>query len=72
MTNINWTKIYTLYKGLWVALKKDEKTVIGSGKTASSALSKALAAGYASPILFKIPKKLQPFVGNSESHGFSI
>jgi len=29
----DWTKIQKKYKGLWVAFAKDEKTVMGSGKT---------------------------------------
>jgi predicted RNase H-like HicB family nuclease len=37
----DWTKIYTKYKGLWVALAADEETVISSGKTAKEALEKA-------------------------------
>jgi predicted RNase H-like HicB family nuclease len=38
---IDWSKIYKKYKGLWVALKNDEKTVVASGKTAKEALNTA-------------------------------
>ena len=38
---IDWTKIYKKYKGLWVALKKDEKTVVASGKTVREVMEKA-------------------------------
>lgn len=37
----DWTKIYKRYKGFWVALDNDEKTVLGSGKTAREALERA-------------------------------
>lgn len=38
---IDWTKIYKNYKGKWVALASDEKTVLGAGETAREALAKA-------------------------------
>lgn len=38
---IDWTHIYKKYKGLWVALKDDEVTVISSGKTLDEAAQKA-------------------------------
>ena len=60
---IDWTKIFQQYKGLWVALKDDEKIVIASGKTAKEAWSKAKEAGFARPILTKMPAKILPYVG---------
>ena len=60
---IDWTPIYKKYKGQWVALKKDEKTVVGNGKTLVAALKKAQAAGYKQPIVFRMPEKIVPFVG---------
>ena len=41
MTAIDWTKICKKYKGLWVGLKDDEKTVIAWGKTVKEAMDKA-------------------------------
>ncbi len=61
--SIDWTKIYTQYKGLWVALKDDEKTVVASGKTAKEALDKATKKGYPEPILTHMPKELVAYVG---------
>ncbi len=52
---IDWTKIYQEYKGKWVALKSDEKTVIGVGRTAKMALEKAKTTGECLPILHKVP-----------------
>jgi hypothetical protein len=60
---IDWTKIFNKYKGLWVALKDDEKTVISSGKTAKEAWDKAKKTGYEKPILTKMPTKIIPYVG---------
>lgn len=60
---INWTNIQKKYKGLWVALAGDEKTVIASGKTASEALEKAKAKSRQMPFLAKMPEKISPFVG---------
>ena len=60
---INWTPIYQKYKGLWVALKEDERTVITYGKDAREVLDKALQTGYDKPIIIKVPKKVQAYVG---------
>ncbi|MDA2921648.1 DUF5678 domain-containing protein [Patescibacteria group bacterium AH-259-L07] len=60
---IDWTKIYKKYKGLWVALEDDEKTVVSSGKTAKEAWEKAQKKGYKMPILTKMPERLIPYVG---------
>jgi len=58
---IDWTKIYKKYKGLWVAFREDEKTVVGTGKTAKLALARAKKKGYARPILMRMPKDLTSF-----------
>lgn len=60
---IDWTKIYKEYRGLWVALLDDEKTVVGSGKTAKEAWEEALRKGYKKPILTRMPEELVTYVG---------
>ncbi|MDP3724046.1 MAG: DUF5678 domain-containing protein [bacterium] len=60
---IDWTKIFQTYKGKWIALKADERTVISSGKTAKEAWEKAQKKGFQKPILSRMPKKLIPYVG---------
>ena len=60
---IDWTNIYKKYKGLWVALKSDEKTVISSGKTAKEAWDVAQKKGFSKPIITKMPPKLISYVG---------
>lgn len=62
---INWTNLQKKYKGLWVALKKDEKTVVASGKTAKEAWNEAQREGYKKPILSRMPEKLVTYVGFS-------
>ncbi len=59
----DWSDLYHQYRGQWVALKNDEKTVVGSGKTAKQALNKAVARGVSEPILTKLPDRLVPYVG---------
>lgn len=60
---IDWVKIYKEYKGSWIALKEDEKTVIASGKTAKEAWEKAKNKGYKRPILTRMPDELVAYVG---------
>lgn len=60
---IDWTKIYKKYKGLWVALKEDEKTVVASGKTAREAWRRAQKKGTEKPILTRMPEKIVTYVG---------
>jgi hypothetical protein len=63
MAAIDWTKIYKKYRGLWVALKKDNKTVIASGQTLKEAIEKAKKKGYKEPILFRVPTEIIPYIG---------
>lgn len=62
---IDWTTIFKKYKGLWVAFAADERTVVGSGKSARAALRAAEERGVRSPILMKMPPKLVSYVGGS-------
>lgn len=61
--SINWTKIYKKYKGMWIALKQDEKTVIASGGNAKAAYAKAIKNGFDNPIISFVPSKITPMVG---------
>ena len=63
--SIDWTKIYEKYKGMWVALKSDEKTVVGSGKTLREAIDEAGRNGYPHPIMTKMPESLVAYVGGA-------
>ncbi len=61
---IDWSRHFKKYKGLWLALKTDEKTVVGSGKTAKEAVAQAAKKGVAKPILTRMPKDLGSYVGS--------
>ena len=60
---IDWTKIFKRYKGLWVALKEDQVTVVASGNTVKDVLTKAKKKGMFDPILFKVPTEILPQIG---------
>lgn len=60
---IDWTKIYKKYRGLWVALLDDGRTVVGRGETLRAALKEADKKGYKSPIVMRVPTKIIPYVG---------
>ncbi len=60
---IDWTKIYKKYRGLWVALLDDEKTVVGSGKSLEKALEEAKKNGYQNPIVMRLPTEILPYIG---------
>lgn len=64
MRGIKWTSIYEKYKGLWVGLKDDEKTVIASGKTVKEVMQKSQKKGYKQPILFRVPTEIIPYIGH--------
>jgi len=63
MKTIDWTKIVSKYKGLWVGFKNDNQTVVATGKTPTEVIKKAKQKGYDQPILFRVPTRLVAFVG---------
>jgi len=60
---IDWTKIYKKYRGLWVALKDDQKTVIAAAGTVKKVMEEAKKKGFDEPILFRVPTKVIPYIG---------
>jgi hypothetical protein len=60
----NWTALFKNYKGLWVALKDDETTVISSGSKLPDVIRQATEKGFSKPILAKIPKKDITYIGS--------
>lgn len=60
---INWLPIYKKYKGRWIALKSDEKTVVASGIKAKDVYKKAIESGLKDPILSYVPIKVIPMAG---------
>jgi hypothetical protein len=63
MSAINWTNLFKDYKGQWVALKDDEKTVVAHGKNAAQVMAQAREDGYDKPILFKVPLSTATYIG---------
>jgi len=59
---IDWTQLFDKYKGQWVALKDDEKTVIASGKSAKEVWDKARQK-VPKPILMQVPEEVLAYVG---------
>ncbi len=60
---IDWTKNFKKYKGQWVAMKKDQLTVVANGKTARQVLEAAREKGLSRPTLFKVPTQIIPYIG---------
>lgn len=61
---VDLTKVYKRYKGLWVALLDDEKTVVGSGESLEKALKEANKNGHKHPIIMRMPTEILPYVGS--------
>ena len=54
---IDWTLLFKKYKGKWVGLKSDQKTVVAYGQTVEEVMDKSIKKGTKKPILFKVPQK---------------
>lgn len=63
MKAIDWSQIFKKYQGLWVGLKKDQKTVVASGKTVIEVMEKAKKKSCPQPILLRVPARFLPYVG---------
>ena len=63
MKQINWTDLTKDYKGLWVALTQDEKSVVASGKSAKKVYEDAKNMGVEVPLLFKVPTTSGLYIG---------
>ena len=63
MKLIDWTALYTKYKGLWVALDEDNETVVGSGNSVDAALTEARSKGFANAAVTYVPHEVITFVG---------
>ena len=59
----NFIEIYKKYKGKWVALTPDEKSVVASGKTLKKILEDSKKKGLEHPIVMKVPPSVVPYIG---------
>jgi hypothetical protein len=58
----DWTHLFEKYRGKWVALAKDETTVLAAADTAKDAHRAALKHT-SLPILYRVPETLDAFAG---------
>lgn len=63
MRPLDRTRMAQKYRGKWVALKSDRKTVVASGKDVASVLRKAREKGVELPVITRMPRKLMHFIG---------
>lgn len=60
---MDYTEIYKKYKGLWILLDSDEKTVLGKGKTPTEAIKNARKKNLKKTYLFKVPTEVISYIG---------
>ena len=64
MKSINMIKIYSNYKGKWVALESATKIkVVASGRNLKEVLRIAEQKGFRMPLMVQVPKEILPIVG---------
>jgi hypothetical protein len=59
---IDWTDLFYAYKGEWVALRDDEKTVVAHGLDAHDVWEQARTM-VTKPILVQVPTEVVAYVG---------
>ena len=59
---IDWTHLFEKYRGKWVALAEDERTVLAAADTAKEAHREGLKHS-SLPILYQVPATLDLFAG---------
>jgi hypothetical protein len=67
MKTVNWAMLYEKYKGWWVALDKDNETVVGAGTTPQLALDEAKAKGFEQAAITFVPQEVLAFAGFYET-----
>ena len=61
----NFIEIHKKYKGKWIALTLDEKTVVASGDSLKKILEDSKKKGLDHPVVMKVPQAVVPLVGSS-------
>jgi Family of unknown function (DUF5678) len=56
----DWTHLFELYRGKWVALADDETAVLAAASTAKAAHAAALKRSE-TPFLYRVPDTLEAF-----------
>lgn len=52
------------HKGEWIALNENEEEIVSSNKEAKLAYDEAIQKGIKTPIMFKVPFSLTPYIGS--------
>lgn len=65
LANFDFISAQKKHAGKWVAFSRAKRKVVASGIKAKIALEKAQKAGVKKPILFRMPKRVMPFVGSN-------
>ena len=60
---IDLEKLIKKYGGKWVALDEELGEVVANGEQAKAVFNKAKKNGVKIPFLFKVPVKLQAYIG---------
>jgi hypothetical protein len=60
---LDWTRIFSRHKGMWVALADDETTVLAAAPTAKEALEAGRSKDTPMPLLYRVPDNLDAFAG---------
>jgi hypothetical protein len=65
MRAINRTTIVKAYKGKWIALKDDQRSVVASGRSVKAVLEEARKKGHRNPIITRVPRLPIRFIGTA-------
>jgi hypothetical protein len=63
MRILDRTNMARKYRGKWLALKADRKTVVAVAGTVREAQAKAMEKGCRTPIITRMPRAVRSFVG---------
>jgi Family of unknown function (DUF5678) len=65
MRAINRNAIAKAYRGKWIALKSDRRTIVASGSSVQAVLEAAKRKGTRDPIVTRMPQSPARFIGPS-------
>ena len=63
MRPLNRTHLADKYRGKWLALKADRKTVVSTGDSVREVLATAAKKGTEHPVITRMPRSVRSFVG---------
>ena len=63
MHALDRTHMARKYRGKWLALKADRKTVVAAATSVREAIAAAEEKGYSRPVITRMPLDIRSFVG---------